>query len=205
MAARHLRATVIDTARRETGRLVTEEDTAFFGAMRAVMSDMEYVAALYCGWDGKDTRKIATAGKSAAFMREVVASATRNDGYKRWAQHLYELYRCGLIHRRAPKVVSSDRSSTRILSWALMYGRTASLGADLDEAPVEHLTLHRASAELAVLPVSVLAMYEDFLLACEWFADALEVEDAAGGEERLTRWQESWNGIIDIESTKLIW
>ncbi len=57
-AAEHLRDEVVDTCRFETGRLVTAKDPALFGAVRAVMSDLDYVAALYHGWNGKRRDKI---------------------------------------------------------------------------------------------------------------------------------------------------
>jgi hypothetical protein len=50
-AATHLREEVMNTARRETEPLVTLEPTAFFGAVRGIMCDLDYVAALYCGFD----------------------------------------------------------------------------------------------------------------------------------------------------------
>lgn len=130
VAAKHLRDVVVETARFETGRLVTPTDTPFFGAIRAVIFDMEYVAALYCGWDGQQRRQIATAAKTIRFMHEVVADATGDSGYREWGAHLFDLYRCGLVHQRLPKVLRSETSSTRHLGWAMMYDRTDRLGAN---------------------------------------------------------------------------
>lgn len=205
VAAKHLRDVVAETARFETGRLVTPEDTAFFGAVRAVMSDMEYVASLYCGWDGENRRRIQTAGKTITFMDEVLASATGNPGYSTYGRHLYELYRCGLIHQRLPKVLRSVSASTQLLGWALMYARVDRLGPDRHNVEVEHLRLQVVDNDLALLPVSVLAIYEDFLTACEHFAGLLEAEAAAGGSELLTRWWQTWNALGSPEDTDLTW
>ncbi len=204
-AAKHLRDVVAETARFETGRLVTPEDTALFGAVRAVMSDLEYVASLYCGWDGANRRRIQTAAKTIAFMDEVMARATGNAGYSTYGPHLYELYRCGLIHQRLPKVLSSATASTQLLGWALMYARLDRLGPHRGNVEVEHLRLQVVDNGLALLPVSVLAIYADFLAACEYFASLLEAEAAAGESELLTRWQQTWNALGSPEDTQLTW
>jgi hypothetical protein len=205
VAARHLREVVVETARFETGRLVTPEDTAFFGAVRAVMSDMEYVAALYSGWDGKNRRRIQTSAKTIAFMDEVVAAASGNAGYSTWGPHLYELYRCGLIHQRLPKVLRSHAASTQLLGWALMYHQVDQLGPERGNAQIEHLRLHQVDENLALLPVSALALYQDFLAACQRFATLLEAERAAGDAELLTRWHQTWNALGEPEDTPLSW
>jgi hypothetical protein len=205
MAAKHLRDVVVETARFETGRLVTPQDTALFGAVRAVMSDMEYVASLYCVWDGENRRRIQTAAKTITFMDEVMAAATGNRGYSTYGRHLYELYRCGLIHQRVPKVLRSATASTQLLGWALMYARVDRLGPHRGNVEVEHLRLQVVDNDLALLPVSVLAIYEDFLTACEHFAGLLEAKAAAGGSELLTRWWQTWNALGSPEDTALTW
>lgn len=205
MAAKHLRDVVAQTARFETGRLVTSQDTAFFGAVRAVMSDLEYVASLYCGWDGKNRRRIQTAAKTISFMDEVVAPTTGNSGYSMYGPHLYELYRCGLIHQRLPKVLTSATARTQLLGWALMYARVDGLGPSRGNVEVEHLRLEVVDDDLALLPVSVLAIYDDFLAACDSFANLLEAEAAAGGSKLLTRWWQTWNALGSPEGTELTW
>jgi hypothetical protein len=86
-----------------------------------------------------------------------------------------------------------------------MYGRVDRLGPHRDNAEVEHLRLHRVDDDLALLPVSVLAIYEDFLTACEHFATLLEAESSAGSAELLTRWWQTWNALGDPEGTALSW
>jgi hypothetical protein len=67
-AAGHLRQEVIGTLRHETGSLVDE--AKFFGAVRAIMCDIDYVAALSAGWDGQDPRRISTNGEVSDFRGE---------------------------------------------------------------------------------------------------------------------------------------
>jgi hypothetical protein len=114
-------------------------------------------------------------------------------------------YRCGLIHERVPKVLRSATASTQLLGWALMYARVDRLGPHRGNVEVEHLRLQVVDHDLALLPVSVLAIYEDFLTACEHFAGLLEAEAAAGGSELLTRWWQTWNALGSPEETTLTW
>jgi hypothetical protein len=85
-AVNHLRQEVCGTARYETGRLIDPQAPAFFGAVRGVMCDLDYVAALYAGWDGANRRHIATTRKSVRFLREVMAEASGEAGYDTFAE-----------------------------------------------------------------------------------------------------------------------
>ena len=83
-----------------------------------------------------------------------------------------------------------------------MYARVDRLGPHRGNVEVEHLRLQVVDNDLALLPVSVLAIYEDFLTACEHFAGLLEAEAAAGGSELLTRWWQNWNALGSPEETR---
>lgn len=111
-AAAHLPEEVIGTCRRETGRLVDPVEPAFFGAVRGVLSDLEYPAALWAGWDGANRRHIATARKSVRFLREVMAPATSEPAYADLAEHVFQLFRVGTVHLRAPKRLIVDQGRT---------------------------------------------------------------------------------------------
>lgn len=86
-----------------------------------------------------------------------------------------------------------------------MYDRTDQLGANRVHAEIHHLRVHKVDADLALLPVSVLALYEDFLAACEHFAHLLEAEAEAGRADLLTRWWQTWNALGSPEATHVIW
>ncbi len=121
-AADHLRHEVVGTLRHETGPLVRE--AKFFGAVRAIMCDIDYVAALFEGWDGKDPRRIATAGTFRTFVETVFPAATGDQGYEAFAGHLYAMYRVGTVHLRHPKQLENAGASTPVLSWGIMVERT---------------------------------------------------------------------------------
>src|SRR5437899_1053274 len=94
-AAEHLRREVIDTFRYETGRLLARRGatsffgrllrlrgSAFFGAVRSILSDVDYVAALYVGAQGRARRDIGQRNDTVTFLREIFAPATGDVGYQ---------------------------------------------------------------------------------------------------------------------------
>lgn len=203
--ATHLREEVCNTARKETGRLVTEDDPALFGAVRGVMCDLDYVAALYYGWSGKRRDHISRKAKSIRFIRDVMSAATGNDGYREFAAHLYDLYRCGVVHLRAPKFLASPNASTKTLTWALMYERKDQLQINSRQHELEHLKLLKASAKLAYLPLSIKALLDDFLVTDEHVAQEIEAEGNAGGTELRDRWRSTADALAVAEPSKLSW
>lgn len=206
-AAKHLRQEVISTAKYETGRLVDPASPAYFGAVRAVMSDVEYVGALFNGWDGKDDKKIATRMTFTRCLADLFAPATRNAQYATYAKHLYELYRCGTVHLRAPKQLRNVANQPEILSWTLMVEREESIDVGGAEIQLRHLSPFRGPGlpDRITLPVSIAALFEDFVFACEHFASALEVEQAGGGIALLRRWESAAIGLCAPTRSSLSW
>jgi hypothetical protein len=213
-AARHLREEVSGTARRETGRLIDPALPGYFGAVRGVMCDVDYVAALYDGWDGINRRHIATGAKAARFLREMLTAASGNSGYDRFAEHIYQLYRIGTVHLRAPKIIkaASQQCSTEALTWALMYAEQG----DCDVGGQTYCLRHLEPIEVAkrignfgratMLPVSIRCLFDDFLSACECYASRLEKEERAGGVELLGRWRSAADVLVTPEpNDRLRW
>lgn len=188
-AAEHLRQEVIGTLRYETGPLV--DGAKFFGAVRAIVCDIDYVAALFEGWDGDDPRRIATPEKFRAFLETVFARVTGNQGYKQFAGHLYEMYRVGTVHLRHPRQLTNTSASTAVLSWGIMADRTEDFNypAGGKAFTGTHLQPVKVDANKTILPVSLKALYEDSIAAFEEFARMLEAEKAARGHALLDKWR----------------
>ncbi len=204
-AAEHLRREVVGTLRYETGPLVHEGK--FFGAVRAIMSDIDYVAALFEGWDGNDPRRIATARKFQSFVETVFAAATGDHGYTRFAGHLYTMYRVGTVHLRHPKQLENVSASTPVLSWGVMVERTQAFEYPLGGTAFTgiHLQPVRVDASKTILPVSLKALFEDFIAACEHFAKLLEAEKGSGGHAMLGKWQSVADALVTPDRTDLLW
>jgi hypothetical protein len=203
----HLRRAIVPTATYETGRLVDCDSPAFFGATRGVMCDLDYVSALYCGWDGKDERQIATRAKTIRFLIDVVAFAASNSAYGRYAAHLYDLYRVGTVHLRGPRRLEDPANNPPVMSWALMVERKDSWAPNGVAFDLEHLVPVVASTppQRVVLPLSIRGLFEDFILACERFALDLETESGTGGRVLLERWNSAAAGLTRPGQSKLTW
>ncbi len=145
------------------------------------MCDIDYVAALYVGWDGIDRRKIATGQKTIRFLEEVIADAAERQAYRTYARHLYDMYRVGTVHLREPKiVVKVDEScTTPALTWALMQARRDFVRIGAESYSLSHLepiVVRKRIAnfpEATMLPVSIQALFDDFLSGCEVLATRL--------------------------------
>lgn len=207
--AEHLRGEISNTAKYETGRLVVPHDAApvwhsspaSFGATRAVLTDIDYVAAL---WHGRNTptegrRQLAIKPKTTKFMRDVWAPGSGEPGYAIFAEQLIDLYRHGTVHLRAPKVICNPATGYKVV-WALMGGRSD--GILREPGVVEaarHLEPVQLNQDLVALPVSVQALLEDFLKACEWLAQQYEAEARAGKTELRDRWRTAADLMVTPE------
>lgn len=165
---------------------------------------LDYVAALHAGWNGKRRDKIASKEKTIRYIREVVSVASDNDDYRRWATHLYDLYRTGLVHLRPPKVLCNESQDPPSLSWFLMLDPITPAPEHL-AAPAEHLKLARAQTKHATsyLPVSIRALFDDYLASVEHFAEALQAERRHDGDELLTRWRQTADALCEPDPSRL--
>jgi hypothetical protein len=204
-AAAHLRQEVIGTLRYETGPLV--DGAKFFGGVRAIMCDIDYVAALFEGWDGQDPRRIATAEKFRRFVELVFPTATGDQGYRTFAGHLYAMYRVGTVHLRHPKQLENAGASTPVLSWGVMVERTEDFDYPAGSTTFtgNHLRPVKVDIGKTILPVSLKALLEDSVAACEHFARLLEAEKAAGGHALLDKWRQVADALVTPDKTKLGW
>lgn len=203
--AEHLRQEVRQTAEYETGRLIAPDSPGFFGAVRSIISDVDYVAALYYGWNGRDRRRIGMAWKAIAYIMEVFPAATGDVAYALYAKHLYDMYRSGTVHLRAPKRLANPDASTPELTWGLMFERIGQEEYEGQVVNLTHLRLCPVNAQKTILPVSIRVLFEDFLASCELFARTVESEGAMGGTERRDRWRSTANVLTEAELSRLIW
>ena len=205
-AAEHLRGEVMQVAEREVRPLLELSATAYFGAALLTMCGIDYVGALYAGWNGHDRRQIATTAKAVDFLTDAVARATGLPSYNTHGQHLVEIYRMGLVHLRAPKIFTAPNRSTAELTWALMDDRAGEL-IQTPTGPVtaNHLFPVPLSRDRTALPVSVVALHEDFLVSCEWFATQLEHEAGSAATVLIDRWRSTADALAQPEATLLCW
>jgi hypothetical protein len=70
---------------------------------------------------------------------------------------------------------------------------------------VEHLHLARTNNTVSHLPVSMKALFDDFLTTCEYFAREMDAEAKRGEGELLRRWNQTSNALAEPEATTLVW
>ncbi len=204
-AAAHLREEVTNTAKREIAPLLLMPNegapptSGYFSVVRGIFTETDYLGALYRGWDGNRRDKIATTAKAVAFFREAYSAGTGNSLYDVHGKLLVEMYRMGTVHLHAPKVFENPDSSTRLLGWALMDEPTGIDPTTGDELP--HLELHqlRGWPDMTVIPVSLTRLFEDFLLAIEYFAKLLDGEAASEGSQQLELWRQTADALSEPE------
>jgi len=63
----------------------------------------------------------------------------------------------------------------------------------------------RVDANKTILPVSLKALFEDFIAACEYCARQLEAEKAAGGQALRDKWRQVADVLFSPDRTKLLW
>jgi hypothetical protein len=202
-AAGHLRNVVVPTAKHETQPLATS--AKFFSAVRNIFCDLDYLGALFCGWDGLNDLQIATKKKCVAYLADVIAPAAKNPAYATYGGHLYESVRSGTVHLRAPKELENASNSCQVLSWCLLTQRKEfwqPLGTH-----AEHLVTvsSPASPRKLFLPLSITVLFDDFLSGCEHFAQMLEAEKAAGGSTLLANWDSAAVGLTRPGKSSLTW
>ncbi len=172
---------------------------------RTILCALDFIAALYCGWDGTNRRQIARPGNCTRFLTEVFPVATGNERYGQFAEHLYEMFRTGTVHQRNPKRFVNLESRSRILTWAFLQKDPGVIKTATGETLATHLTLVHVAPDTMALPISIKALYRDFVQSCEYFAEALEREAEAGGGELLRRWRQTADALSKAEDTHLTW
>jgi hypothetical protein len=115
------------------------------------------------------------------------------------------MYRIGLVHLRAPKIVTRSDASTSVLTWTLMTRRNRKVAYFDRFVILDHLVPYRINTDITTLPLSIDAFFDDFVTACEFVAVALERERDGTGDELLVRWRQTADALSEPEPTNLRW
>jgi hypothetical protein len=178
-----------------------------FGAIRSIFAGIEYVAALYAGWNGKSGGMIATRRKTVEFLKEVLPAATGVEEYSLFAEHLYDLFRSGTVHLYVPRRLHAQHGvldavpQLVCVDWRIDDGRSAlPRGRLYSVAPPARC--HRGHHRPISLATTLL---NDLLAAAGWLASRLEEEAEGGGRTLLDRWRETADGMSRPAKTNLHW
>lgn len=140
----------------------------YFAVPRLVLSYVDYLGALYHGYQGRRNRGrrvFADQAYAKAFLRDVFGQV---DGhYRLHGDLLWEIYRNGTVHLYQPLVLENGG---RVINWALYKGPRSSKVA-MGGLPIAVLVTHLEPSWGAMnhwmLPVSITCLYEDLLQAAD--------------------------------------
>lgn len=176
------------------------EEGGYFGVARLVLSYIDFLGALYCGYeretDSKGPRKIAQSSKAIRFIKDVLCSV--DSLYGRNADLLYNMYRHGTVHLYEPKKLKCGR---RKLRWLLYKGQREDwVFADGPVLKVRHMEATKVDGNSYWLPVSITCLYDDLLASIDHFCRRLEREAAL-----RDKWRKTANALCAFEDTTDRW
>lgn len=177
----------------------------YFGVPRSVLSYIDYLGALYCGYAGarrRTIRQIATSQKAEQFIEDVLGSI--DISYRNNGKLLYRMYRHGTVHLYRPNILK--RRDNRILVWVSYKGdRIDRIPYENRIADVQHVVPQGWSATEDLLPISINCLYDDLVAAINQFYDMIENEVNGG----VTRLQTNYSNVVDAlllpDDTNLTW
>ena len=186
----------------------TNPEGGYFGVPRAVLSYIDYLGALYRGYNGEQdrngVRRIATSRKAEHFITEIMSQI--DPVYGESGRLLYRMYRHGTVHLYRPNAMR--RPDRRIIAWISYKGPREGLVSDgnITDVPARHCKPIRWSDEEDRLPVSINCLYDDLLSSIERYYGMIEVEINSGQNSRL---QENFSNVVDAlmepDETDLTW
>ncbi len=189
---------------------IGQETGGYFGVTRHILCFIDFLAALYCGYNGKEkysngVRKIATSENTLLFMKELMGKEI-DPFYSANGKYLYVMYRHGLVHLYQPRTIKLENGRT--LKWAAYKGArertTISFRSDNEEITIPNIR-HLGIAESPLdknsdyLTISITCLYKDLLTSIDIFYKQLEQDKK---NVLLRKWITTSNAIVKPEEIR---
>lgn len=102
---------------------LNKPEGGYLGVPRSILSYVDYLGALYCGYKGetigKDKRRnIATTTKAKKFIKDIFGEIY--EPYRKYGEIMYEMYRHGTVHLYRPNTLVNRNGKT--LEWLAYKG-----------------------------------------------------------------------------------
>jgi hypothetical protein len=179
----------------------TKPTGGYFAVPRLVLGYVDYLGALYHGYQGRmnrGRRVFAESGYAKSFLRDVFGQV---DGhYALYGDLLWEIYRNGTIHLYQPLTLQNGQ---RVINWAVYKGqRTQRILVQDVGVPrfVRHLEPQWIVLNHWIQPVSITCLYEDILLAIDTYVSMI-----SSNASLQTCFRQVANALQVPEPTKLTW
>lgn len=199
----YLKGDLTASIRNDIGPMIRPDrpEGGYFGVCRMVLCYVDYLGALYQGYQGKKDKKsgrliIAESSKAKSFLKEVFCEI--DPSYRERAELLYETYRHGTVHLYQPKVLEDNG---RRLEWLVYKGdRESWVYVGSRAIKVRHLQPLEFEPSTWLFPISIVCLYSDLIKAIDVYQRKLGEDPAL-----VDRFVTTWNVLVDPELTKLNW
>jgi hypothetical protein len=185
-----------------------------FAVPRLVLAYVDYLGALYHGYDGSvdprtGRRIFSKTSYAKSFLVEVFG--TVHDDYKRYGELLYDIYRHGTVHLYEPLTLK-NRTTGKTIEWHVFKLATPtappSRVGEIKTNPWNRMMIHlvptpkpgQNDPNVWVLPVSIDCLYFDLLAALDVYAKRVQNEPDLAG-----RFQRTINALMSPDETDLVW
>lgn len=157
---------------------IGSSEGGYFGVTRSVLSYVDYLGALYGGYDGSvdrsGRRKIATPKKATTFIKDIFGQIYRP--YSLYGELMYKMYRHGTVHLYRPHTLKNPKGE--VLEWLTYKGgdseRKGYLKYEHKLIFVHHMIPQRFAYERHVFPVAIDLLYEDLLLGIDLYLEKIK-------------------------------
>jgi len=152
----------------------------YFAVPKLVLSYVDYLGALYHGYDGRRNRQgrriFAYHEYAKTFLRDIFGKVDPH--YTEHGDLLWEIYRNGTIHLYEPMTLQNQG---REIHWHAYKGPRIELLPKLIEGSQDmfwatHLVPHEVLQNRWVQPISITCLYEDLLASITLYARVIETD-----------------------------
>lgn len=182
---------------------IGQSEGGYFSVPRLVLSCVDYLGALYCGWKSTEcTRsgrpRFTASSKAIRYLEEIFGQVFGE--YRVRGKLLWEIYRNGTVHLNEPKVLKNGANT---IKWYLFKGNlTERMHVRTGIGQVSHLIPVPSPGHPNdwFLPVGISCLYQDLQDSLNKYADLIQtnptLEDA---------FRSAMNEIVKPEPTNITW
>lgn len=157
---------------------MNRQEGGYFAVPRLVFCYVDFLGAIYSGFQKSGKSGIATTAKAKNYLCDVMSLV--DPGYKGVADALINAYRHGTVHLYAP--IFLKRKDGRELAWECYKGprKTLKEVGPNSSLWINHLHPYQAKTNTDVLPISINCLYDDLLQSIDQYCDLLVKEHQNG-------------------------
>src|SRR5829696_5369817 len=178
------------------------DEGGYFAVPRLVLSYVDYLGALYNGYNDKSNKKtnkriFSTSKYAKTFLKAIFALIDCN--YSRYGELVWEIYRNGTIHLYAP-FIFENKKFNKTIGWLTYKGARIDQLDPPNGFQVTHLVPCDHGNNKWFQPISITCLYEDLISAINKYA-YLILKDS----NLLLKFQQAADALLEPEETTFTW